>query len=342
MLNDLYKKHGVVTRMISAENPTGEKGKACLAKPNPADPDLYWSKNSLGEDCKVNPFIRIQPKTTVTLAEWSGSGVIRQFFIASDRKNFSELIVRMYWDGETTPSVNCPVGAFFCMGHDGNPHNVYSLPVVVAPYKGCNCYWSMPFKKGFRIELENIADNYTEILAYKVLFHEQPVEENISYFHATYNHSVTSETNHSHVILDNVHGCGVYVGTYLAWKSNSPRWWGEGEVKFYLNGDTTKPTICDNGTEDYFGGAWNFGGYGIVEGSNEQEFNSAFLGLPLADVSEYPKKFSMYRFHIEDCIGFESDIKVTVDTLGWKEDFSKYQYNNEEIDSVAFWYLKHQ
>lgn len=340
MLNELYKKSGVITRMISAENPTGEKGKACLEKPDPTNPDLYWSKNSLGEDCKVNPFVRVLPHEVKVIADYVGSGVIHQFFIASDRANFSELQLRIYWDGEETPSVDCPVGAFFCLGHDGVNRNVFSLPIVVAPYRGCNCYWAMPFRKRFRIEVENNGDTITDILAYKVMFEEKVVDAEAAYFHARYNHSVTGETKY-HTILDNVHGSGVYVGTYLAWSTNSPRWWGEGEVKFYLDGDTAKPTICDNGTEDYFGGAWNFGGYGIIPDSTEQEFNSPFLGLPMVDVSGLPKKFGMYRFHIEDCIGFQQDIRVTVDALGWKEDFSSYMYNNDEIKSVAYFYLKH-
>lgn len=339
MLEDVYKKAGISTRMISAENPTGGKGKACLDKPDPDNPRLYWSKNSLGEDYKVCPFIRIPPLSKVTIADYHGSGVIRQIFMTSDRACFSELIIRIYWDDSPIPSVECPMGAFFCMGHDFQPHTVYSLPVVVAPYRGCNCYWSMPFRQGFRIEVENQGETTTEILAYKVLFHEQQVEGDIAYFHAQYRRTKTSAERPTHTILDKVKGKGVYVGTYLAWTELNERWWGEGEVKFYLDGDTDKPTICDNGTEDYFGGAWNFGGYGIIPGADEQVFNSPFLGLPLAHVKDgIPKQFSMYRFHIEDCIGFEKDIRVTVDTIGWKEDFSKYEHHSEDVRSVAFYY----
>lgn len=340
MLNDLYKKSGVVTRMISAENPTGEKGKACLDVPSTTDPRLYWSKNSLGENYKVCPFVRIPAHSTFIVADFKGEGVIKQIFMTSDRACFSELVIRIYWDGSDVPAVECPLGAFFCMGHDSQPHTVYSLPIVVAPHRGCNCYWSMPFRTGFRIEVENKGDTMTEIFAYKVLFHQQKVEKDISYFYAQYRRTETLAENPTHIILDNVHGKGVYVGTYLAWTELHDRWWGEGEVKFYLDGDKEKPTICDNGTEDYFGGAWNFGGYGIVPGSDEQSFNSPFLGLPMVHVKDgIPKHFSMYRFHIEDCIGFVKDIRVTVDTIGWKEDFSKYEHHDEDVRSVAFYYL---
>lgn len=340
MLKELAYRAGIRTRMISAENPTGEKGGACKAKPNPNDSDLYYSKYSLGEGWKVRPFIRMAPNSTVCIAEISGSGCIEQIFLTSDRARLSELVLRIYWDGEETPSVECPVGAFFCMGHDGKPHNVYSVPVVVAPHRGMNCYWSMPFRKGARIEIENQGDTDTEILAYKVLYHECEVADDAAYFHASYRRSLTSEQNPVHVILDGVKGRGVYVGTYLAWTGLNSGWWGEGEVKFYIDGDGRYPTICDNGTEDYFGGAWNFGGYGILGDKPEQAFHSPFLGLPLVSVADGdgPKKFSMYRFHIGDCIGFEQDLKVTVDTIGWRGDRKKYKHLGEDVASVAYWY----
>ena len=337
MLDNLPRLCGIKTRMISAENPTGEKGKACMAEPCAA---LPHSEKSLGKGWKVNPFIRIAPKSKVVLADITGSGVIRQIFMTSDRPRFSELVLRIWWDGEEKPSVECPLGAFFCMGHDSEPHEVHSLPVVVAPHRGCNCWWPMPFRRHARVEVENEGDTYTEILAYKILWHEQAVGEEEAYFHAQYRRTLTKEENPVHVILDDVKGKGVYVGTYLAWTALNSGWWGEGEVKFYLDGDSEYPTICDNGTEDYFGGAWNFGGYGILGDKSEQVFHAPFIGLPLASVErkDSPKRFSLYRFHIEDCIGFEHDLKVTVDTIGWRRDYKKYKHMSEDVASVAYWY----
>lgn len=340
MLQNLYSKAGVKTRMISAENPTGEKGGGCRAEPSDTDPRLVHSNKSLGKGWKVNPFIRIDAKTTVVLADIKGPAVIKQIFLTSDKPRFSELVLRIFWDGEKTPSVEAPLGAFFCMGHDSKPHEVHSLPVVVAPHRGCNCYWEMPFRKHCKIEIENQGDESAEILAYKVLYHETEVASDAAYFHAQYRRSVTKEENPVHVILDGVKGKGVYVGTYLAWTALNSGWWGEGEVKFYLDGDQEYPTICDNGTEDYFGGAWNFGGYGILGDKPEQVFHTPFLGVPLASVCDQdgPKKLSMYRFHIEDCIGFEQDLKVTVDTIGWRRDYKKYKHLSEDVASVAYWY----
>lgn len=340
MLDELSKKIGVTTRMISAENPTGKKGMACLAQINPDDPDNYWSRNAVEYGMKVRPFIRIKPKDNVVLADIEGPAVIKQLFLTSDRANFNELILRIYWDNEEKPSVECPMGAFFLMGHDNVKHNVYSLPIVVAPHTGCNSYFEMPFRKHARIELENTGETYTEVLAYKVLYEEREVKDDVGYFHTQYNHSVTEKEKPIHTILDNVNGEGIYVGTYIAIGINFDGWWGEGEVKFYLD-DDINPSIADNGTEDYFGGAWNFGGYGIVGDQPEQVFNSPFLGLPLAKVDSKPKLFGMYRFHIEDCIGFKKNIKVTVQTLGWPNG-STYKYISEEIKSVAYYYLRHK
>lgn len=338
MQKDLFNQVGIVTRMISAENPTGEKGKACLAKINPQDPDLFWSKHCAKEGYKVCPFIRIDKQTTKVIANYRGSGIIKSIFLTSDRAKFSELVLRIYWDDETEPSVECPLGMFFCMGHDSNPHLVNSMPIVVAPHRGLNCYFEMPFKKGFRIEIENQGEDMTWILAYKILFTEEPVDENVGYFHAQYRHTLTTPENPTHILLDGVKGKGVYVGTYLAWSELHERWWGEGEVKFYIDGDTSHPTICDNGTEDYFGGAWNFGGYGVIEGSDEVLFQTPYLGLSLADVSSFPKKFSMHRFHLVDAIGFKENIKVTIDTIGWKEGLTGYEHHDEDVKSVVYYY----
>lgn len=338
MLNKLAYQLGVKTRMISAENPTGEKGKACLEVINIEDENNYWSRNAVENGWKVRPFIRMAPFQKVTIADIEGPAVIKQFFLTSDRENFSELIVRIWWDNETTPSVECPMGAFFCMGHDKLKHNVYSMPIVVAPHTGCNSYFEMPFRKHARIEIENTGETYTEILAYKVLYQLVDVGEDAGYFHAQYRRSRTPKDKPEHIIVDEIRGKGVYVGTYIAISVFSEGWWGEGEVKFYIDGDVN-PTIADNGTEDYFGGAWNFGAYGVLEWKDEQVFNSPFLGMPVADVQSFPKKIGMYRFHLSDAIGFEKDLKVTIQTLGWPQG-AKYKYNSEDIQSVAYWYQK--
>jgi len=186
LLGSLPLAHGIVTRQISAENPTGEKGGACRWDPNPADPDLYHSGAALdlGRGWKVRNAIRLRSGQTAVLADISGSGCIKEFYITSDLPEYRALVLRFYWDGETTPSVEVPLGDFFAMGHDSAPHLVNSLPVHVGPYRGCNCYWAMPFRQQACITLENQAPRDVDTVAYRVLYVLQEVHQDTAYFHA--------------------------------------------------------------------------------------------------------------------------------------------------------------
>ncbi len=340
MLGVLPFQSGVVTRMINAENPTGEKGGGAKEVPNPDDPNLPHSiaAKDLGKGWKVRPFIKIKSGETAALADIKGPGCINQFWITTNADEFRTLVLRIYWDGEESPSVEVPLGDFFAMGFDTQPHTVTSMPVVVAPHRGCSCYWQMPFREQARVTLSNEGPKDLDIVAYKVLYklHEVPAEA--AYFHAQWRRSLSTREHPEHTILDGVNGRGLYVGTYLAWTSLSRGWWGEGEVKFFLDGDTEYPTICDNGTEDYFSGAWGF--YKEPQKDPVEEvFNTPFVGMPLAHTSgtDGPRYFGLYRWHVLDSIGFAEDLKVTVQTLGWWPDRT-YQPLTDDVASTAFWY----
>lgn len=140
---------------------------------------------------------------------------------------------------------------------------------------------------------------------------------------------MTTREHPEHVILDGVEGRGQYVGTFLAWDQLSDGWWGEGEVKFYLDGDKQYPTINGTGTEDYFGGAWSF---------DSKTFSDAFSGYPFAqrEAGKVPKHF-LYRWHVLDPIRFDHDLKVTIQALGWWPN-AKFQPLTDDITSVAYWY----
>jgi len=339
LLGSLPYSTGIETRQINPENPTGEKGGGCKWDPNPNDPNLPHSKSSvyLGRGWKVRPFIQLKSGETATLADIQGPGCINQMWITSDLKNFSELVLRFYWDQEEAPSIEVPMGAFFAMGHDKAPHSVFSTPVIAAPHRGLNCYWQMPFRKHAFITITNEGPT-DAIIAYKFLYKLQEIPEDAAYFHAQWRRCLTRRDYPEHVILDEVKGQGLYVGTYLAWNSFSSGWWGEGEVKFYLDGDDEFPTIADNGTEDYFGGAWGF--TDEIRKNPEIPFNSAYIGMPLAQVTTElggPRKFSLYRWHLLDSIGFKKDLRVTVQALGWWPNRT-YQPLTDDIASVAFWY----
>ena len=339
LLGNLPFRTGCVTRQITAENPSGEKGGACHAVPDPKNPDLVHSAaaSDLGKGWKVRPFIKVKSGETVTLADIAGPGTIQQLWFTSNLPEYRALILRIYWDEEAVPSVEVPLGDFFAMGHDASPHTVNSLPVVVAPSRGMGAYWQMPFRSRARITLENQHIKDADIVAYKILYTLAPVPEDAAYFHAQWRRSLTRRKHPEHVILDGVQGKGLYVGTYLAWCALSKGWWGEGEVKFYLDGDGEYPTLCDNGTEDYFGGAWGF--YETTPASPvpvEQVFNTPFVGMPLAkfDDPQGPRRFSLYRWHLLDAIGFSQDLRVTVQALGWWPS-GKFEPLTDDIASVA-------
>jgi Protein of unknown function (DUF2961) len=164
------------------------------------------------------------------------------------------------------------------------------------------------------------------------------VADDAAYFHAQWRRSVTQRDYPEHVLLDGVSGRGAYVGTSLAWSAFSSGWWGEGEVKFYLDGDGDLPTISSTGTEDYFGGAWCL--YrDRANDHREQEFSTPFLGMPLARIEDPHRacRFSLYRWHVLDPIGFVADLHVTVQALGWWP-HRKCEPLTDDIASVAHWY----
>ena len=344
MLGGLAFRSGTVTRQVTPENPTGAKGAACRWDPNPDDPNLPHSGAAmdLGRGWKVRPFIRVKHGETATLADISGPGCITHIFMTSNLAEYRALVLRIIWDDEATPSVEAPLGDFFAMGHDEAPHQVASLPVVVAPARGMNCYWQMPFRKRALITLENQSYQDADIVAYSVLYNLHDVSEDTDYFHAQWRRTLTTRDYPEHVIVDRVQGRGAYVGTYLAWTAFSRGWWGEGEVKFYLDGDAEFPTLAGTGTEDYFGGAWGFGRDAVRgETHDEQPYSAPFIGCSLARIADTqgPRAYSLYRWHVLDAIGFAQDVRVTVQALGWWPG-QTYEPRTDDIASVAYWYQR--
>jgi hypothetical protein len=197
----------------------------------------------------------------------------------------------------------------------------------------------MPFRKSARITIENLWDEPCSGFFYQVTYALADVPEDAAYLHAQWRRSSPVKYKQVHALLDGVKGQGQYVGTYLAWQVNNTGWWGEGEVKFYMDGDSDFPTICGTGTEDYFGGAWNFehpmGQYGT--------FSTPYLGLPqiidagVEGIYKSQQRFGMYRWHIQDTIRFEKELRVTIQALGWRSG-GRYLALQDDISSTAFWY----
>lgn len=318
------------TRSISAENPTGEKGRGAQAVPDgPAHPAYR-----LGKGWKVRPAITLEKGKTTTLAEIEGPGTIQHIWMTVDAKAYRDCVLRFYWDGEKEPSVEVPLGDFFACGHALRTH-VNSLAVAVNPSGGFNSYWPMPFRRSARITIENQRWEDIGGFYYQITYALGEIGGDAAYFHAQWRRSVTPRSRPEHVVLEGVRGRGHYVGTYLAWTQLSNGWWGEGEMKFFIDGDSDDgPTICGTGTEDYFGGAWGF----ADAGGREQGYSTAFLGLPLVrHVAGEVPKYGLYRWHIMDPIRFTSDLRVTIQALGWWPD-GRFQPLSDDIASVAYWY----
>jgi hypothetical protein len=317
------------TRSISAENPTGEKGGGARAVP-----DGDSAASALGAGWKVAPCIRrLEPGATAALADIEGPGVIQHIWITiRPGPAYREAVLRFHWDNEENPSVEVPIGDFFCNGH-GLCYDVNSLPVAVNPVGGFNAYWPMPFRQRARITVENQGDETMPYLFYQVTYALTNVPDEAAYFHAQWRRSMTARDYPEHVILEGVRGQGHYVGTFLAWTQLSNGWWGEGEVKFYLDGDVDHPTICGTGTEDYFGGAWGF-----WRDERSQTYSTPFLGYPLSrtEPGEVPRH-GLYRWHVLDPIRFKRDLRVTVQALGWWPN-KTFEPLTDDVASVAYWY----
>lgn len=314
------------TRLISAENTTGEPGNGARTDINA--PDAVAAAKCMGKGWKVKPRVTLKPNSTFTMAHIEGPGVIQHIWLAGNPTLYRDCVIRFYWDDEITPSVEVPLGDFFAEGY-GVSYNINSLPVVVNPTGGCNSYWPMPFRKSARITVENQKSEEIGGFYYQVTYSLTDVPEKAAYFHTQWRRTNTTDPNKpEHILLDNVKGKGHYVGTFIAWTQLSNGWWGEGEMKFFIDGDKEYPTICGTGTEDYFGGAWCFG----------DTYSTAFLGYPYCqkEASKIPGH-ALYRWHILDPIRFNENIKVSVQALGWWPN-GCYQPLSDDICSTAYWY----
>jgi hypothetical protein len=320
------------TRSISAENPSGEKGKGGMAIPDPSNPELPHSDAALdlGQGWKVRPFLKPKAGETVTLMDVDGPGILQHIWMATEPNwlgNGRACVLRFYWDGEETPSVEVPLTDFFAVGHDlFAPVN--SLAVIVNPTSALNCYWPMPFRSHARVTFTNESAKDQGLLAYQITYAETDVPDNAGLFHAQWRRAVTERSRPEHVILDGVRGQGRYAGTFLAWSQLSDGWFGEGEIKFFIDGDKGFPTICGTGTEDYFCGSYGF----------PEPYSTAYVGNTLRHEGKGgPPKWSLYRWHIQDPICFQEDLRVTIQALGWWPN-ARYQPLADDIASLAYWY----
>jgi hypothetical protein len=333
---NIFRTSDAQTRSIGPENFTGEKGKAGMATKGTGS----GPSRELGQGWKVSPSVRIKAHETFTMADIDGSGAIQQIWMTpSPLSQTRHYILRFYWDGGTDPSVEVPMGDFFACGL-AQYCQINSLAVCVNPGSAFNSYWPMPFRKHAKITMENL-DDKDMTLYYQVNYTVAKVPDDAAYFHAQFRRENPLQQKGRYTILDGVQGKGQYVGTYMCYGARHGGWWGEGEIKFYLDGDNDFPTICGTGTEDYFCGSYNFELKGPDGKNHYTPFSTPYSGL--AQVVPQPQhvppqtEFGLYRWHITDPIRFQTDLKVTIQALGWQEG-GRYFPQEDDISSVAFWY----
>jgi len=334
-LSNLFMLSNAQTRSISPENLTGEKGKGGMATLK--EGNARHAARDLGQGWKVNPYIHIEPHTTFTLAEIKGPGVIQQIWM-TPTGNWRFSILRIYWDGEKEPSVEVPVGDFFGVGW-GDYKQISSLPICVNPGSALNSYWIMPFRKSCKITMENL-DDKRMTLYYQINYALTDIPKDAAYLHAQFRRVNPLPYKQVYTIVDGIKGKGQYVGTILNWGSNNNGWWGEGEIKFYIDGDQKFPTICGTGTEDYFCGSYGFEAKNAQGQMEYRDFSTPYTGfyeIRPDGMERTQTRFGLYRWHITDPIRFEKDLRVTIQALGWRSG-GRYLPLQDDLSSVAVWY----
>jgi len=338
-LGNLPRLSSAKTRSISAENPTGGKGRGAMAEAHPNGP-----ARELGRGWKCSPYVTVAPGETAVLANIEGPGAVQSMWFAGTIMN-RDSILRITWDDQERPSVECPLPDFFATPWPFQDRRAptrgpfapgNSLPVAGNPNRGINCFWEMPFRDRCRMTLENRHPSETAACFYQVNYTLTDVPDDVGYFHAQFRRTNPVPYGIPYTILDGVKGMGHYVGTSMGWQIHNDRWWGEGEIKFYIDGDDEFPTICGTGTEDYFGGAFDW----EVDGEYVT-YTTPFLGMHqvLKPDGTYraEHRHAMYRWHVMDPIRFEQDLRVTIQALGWRGE-GRFLPGQHDICSVAYWY----
>jgi hypothetical protein len=332
-MGNLSRLSQAKSRSISPENFSGARAGGGRATEGTGS----GPARDLGPGWKISPSVRVEPGETFTLADIEGAGAVQQIWMTVTG-NWRFGILRAYWDGQEQPSVESPVGDFFACGW-GEYAPVNSLAVCVNPGSAFNSYWEMPFRKRATLTFTNIAEE-SVVIYYQINYTLTEVPEECAYFHAQFRRVNPLPYKEVHTIVDGIEGAGHYVGTYIAWGVNNSGWWGEGEIKFFLD-DDEYPTICGTGTEDYFNGSYNFEGKSADGHPRYEEFTTAYAGMPQVirpdGLYRSQQRFGLYRWHVVDPVRFEKNLRVTIQALGWRSG-GRFLPLQDDIASVAFWY----
>lgn len=325
--------------------PLGAQGSS-LADLTRVQPGVSRRVSSAHEDALSNQDNKwIGPGERYVMAELEGPGEITHIWMTfsapqpnwlsrDGSANHSEVVLRMFWDGAEEPAVEAPIGDFFASGF-GERVPVESMPVIVQGGDAYNCYWRMPFSKSARIEVENQSDKRFSAFYYHVDWIELPsLPEGTAYFCAQYNQAFPEKLGEEYLILD-AEGTGHYVGTVISVRSRTPSWFGEGDEKFWIDGEE-RPSVWGTGTEDYFQCAWGL-----------DECVTPYFGCTLMDgnFGMLGTRYCLYRWHVQDPVRFTKSLRFTIEHNGWVRadeceggKTGSHFEREDDIASVAFWY----
>ena len=326
---DISRRRAGKSFAFSPENPAGIREGGSRGKP--------WEKN--------HPCIPVEAGETLVLMDADGPGRIQSIWIGGDVTN--HFILRIYWDHQAFPSVEAPLPAFFGYGYPDNVQDqsgsfptLNSAMLMVAPCRGMNSYWPMPFRRHCRITLTNRSPRDRHVTYYCITGAYESVPDDALYFHATYRQSRPTPTDGVYTILDNVSGRGHFVGVALFVGTNGGNGcWVEGETKMYIDGDRF-PSINYTGTEDYFCGSYAFG-YDKPELGRYTQYSGLYAGMyaVLGDrVNRYnvQPRFMLYRWHVSDPICFDQSIRVVIQNMHFTS--HGHRPRRDDYASTAYWY----
>jgi len=289
---DLYKMQDAHTRWSSFENP--KAGKGCAGHEN--------------NKAKGHAFEKLAAGASVDLLDYSGAGVITRIWLTINNREpemLRSLVLRCWWDGASKPAVEVPLGDFFSCGSNlcEFENDLFSSPEG----RSFNSFVPMPFKKSARISVSNESNIDLTHIFYDVnMLAKDELEPDSLYFHCHWNRVKRTVPGEDYIVLPKIEGKGKILGAAFEVNTNpvyGRQWWGEGEVKIYIDGDVELPTLCGTGTEDYIGTGWSQGTY-----------QNRYQGCTSADWDS--GHWIFYRLHIADPVYFHSDIKYAIQTIG--------------------------
>jgi D-arabinan exo alpha-(1,3)/(1,5)-arabinofuranosidase (non-reducing end) len=331
-MGNIFMKRNAESRSLSAENFRGQPGKGGMAtEADSLSPGSAAAARDLGRTWKVSPCALLKAGQELVIMDNEGPGVIRHIWVTLDKDFYRDVILRVWWDNEDSPSIECPIGDFFCNSWNAR-QDILAQPINVNSSGGMNCFFPMPFRKHARISVKNESPNDLRSFFYTINYTLEEVSEEALYFHAQWRRTNPLPYKTDYTIVEGIKGYGQYVGLFMAWQQNNSGWWGEGEIKMFIDGDQEFPTICGTGTEDYFGGAWSF---------SDGDFSAPYFGYrllsPSGERGKAGDRITLYRFHLPDPVFFKEDLRVTMQAIGWRQD-GRYLPLQDDISSVVYWY----